>query len=217
MSEDDVQPYARFSDVELLELAASGASSFRPDAWRALENELRKRGPSLDTSAPALPTHSAPDSSGILKPEAIEPEVKASTGIGGWLAFFVGMMFLSAIVAVVTVEAFRSLSWIAPLSALHEIAVIVGLVLTFRRDRVTPTFWKGLLVLTAVFSALLAATDVTTWSSAAFSAAWSLTWAGYWANSRRVRVTFHSRSTRKGRARTDSDAPMVADIDPAAR
>lgn len=209
--------YARFSDAELLELAASRERSFREDAWKLLEDELRTRGLSLDTSIPVLPTHSVGDSSVVARPApTTNSEAQAPSGIGGWLAFFVGWIALSAIaLAVATVQAFRSLSWIAPLTALDALALVLGILLVLRRDRVAPAFWKGLFLFWAVVSVFLAATYVTTWSAAAISAAWSLTWVGYWATSRRVRATFGARSS-EDRAAQEIELSRLGDTDPAA-
>lgn len=218
MDEHNNEPrYARFSDAELLELAAAGKSSFREDAWNLLEHELRKRRLSLDSSSPIPATDRTPESSAVLKlAETSNPEAQAPSGIGGWLAFFVGWTALSAIaLAVATVEAVRSLSWIAPLTALDALALVLGIFLVLRRDRAAPAFWKGLFLFWAAVSVFLAATDVTTWATAGIYVAWSLTWVGYWATSQRVRATFRARSP-EDRAATEIDLSSVGDIDPAA-
>jgi S1-C subfamily serine protease len=168
----------------LRDAVADGEASYRPEAWRIIQEEIQRRRdegrwPSEYDAEPACTPAT---------------EEKRLTGVRGWLAFFVVVVVLGLVVSIV-----RAFKLIASGEATGDALLLLlwvpvhgyGLHLIFSRDVRAPRYWIVVMVAHAVFG-VAAATIVGDVGHFAKSVVAGLVWAMYWTNSRRVHHTFAS-------------------------
>lgn len=218
MSEEMAARYAAYSTAELFELARSGESRLRPEAWESLKNELRKRGLELtpeDESLASGPTSASLTTDSELpgSEPASDSEPAVAAGVDPWLGAFLVLVTLNvSFLTYKVLAAFVALSWIGVLYGLLDVVLVIGIVLVYHRDPLAPRFWRGVLILTAGLAVFLGAGHLLAWSFAAPAAAMSIAWAAYW-NSPRALATL---ATRPSAVRaTEVDATQIdADAGP---
>ncbi|HEY2377952.1 MAG TPA: hypothetical protein VGH98_18405 [Gemmatimonadaceae bacterium] len=110
--------------------------------------ELKPEDEALASSRPDASITTNSELPGSEPASHAEPVI--TPGVDGWLALFVVLVALNVITLTYqTLAASVALSWTGVKYGLHDVILVIGLVLVYRRDPLAPTFWRGVLIVAA--------------------------------------------------------------------